>query len=807
MPKPNSKALSSIFASAVKKASNKNSKSTSSSSSSSSSSKLATLKKLTSLTTTENPSKEPPSKKPGLKNAAPSGDPPIQYLKDMSSLIFSSSALKSHNSSSQIPIERKSSDNVLNIPWGSDKSITCSSPLRKELSRERKGRWIYKNTQMHRFDQLVRMSAQKLGTEATLDVFGKLGRETGVKEYNALINLCIEKAREGNDEDISLDHIHKAFQLFSSMREQGFPLEEETYGPFLVYLIDMGMIQEFHFFSKFVKDENPSSFSRLAYYEMLLWIAVKDEEKVQELCNSVGLDSSSHSLALAENYLLALCKHDMQKEILQLLELVDVTKISSMKFLTDIFKSLGRLALESYVEKFILAFRLAETQEEEISSLIYNYAISIPNLEVEEVVSKFKSLHKKLQVRPSYASYDNLITYCCDLLKVHAALDIVDLMRQSGLAVSIKTLQPILHASERSFDFDLVRPMYSLMHQLDLKPEGETFKSMISLSVKMKDYEGAYNMLKDMEEMNMTPTANMYNAIMAGYFREYYEELQRDGVQVTKHVYMALINAYAKFGQFEKAKQVLVDGGIPVKNINEIKSALVSALASNGQILDALNIYEEVKEAGCHLEPKAIISLIEYIQSEGELNKLLELLGELNVLGSWFDGCSRVVLYCVRYKHLSSAVDLLKKLKEKDEAVTYLVFDQIFSQISDTEPTDLESGMYLLQAIKEELRLCPSRTSLDFLLSTCASARDPHHAQLIWEEYQKANLCFNVMTYLRMYQVLLASGMRDSAQKLLKKIPEDDPHVRQIIKACKKTYSGMQPVCENLPKGSSFLSI
>lgn len=223
--------------------------------------------------------------------------------------------MKSHNlPSTQIPIERKSSDNVLNIPWGSDKSITCSSPLRKELSRERKGRWIYKNTQMHRFDQLVRMSAQKLGTEATLDVFGKLGRETGIKEYNALINLCIEKAREGNDEDISLDHIHKAFQLFNSMREQGFPLEEETYGPFLVYLIDMGMIQEFHFFSKFVEDENPSSFSRLAYYEMLLWIAVKDEEKVQELCNSVGLDSSSQSLALAGIY------HDIRVSFFVLLK-------------------------------------------------------------------------------------------------------------------------------------------------------------------------------------------------------------------------------------------------------------------------------------------------------------------------------------------------------------------------------------------------------------------------------------------------------------------------------------------------------
>lgn len=40
--------------------------------------------------------------------------------------------------------------------------------------------------------------------------------------------------------------------------------------------------------------------------------------------------------------------------------------------------------------------------------------------------------------------------------QVHEALDIVDLMRQSGLEVSNKTLQPLLHASERNFDLDLV---------------------------------------------------------------------------------------------------------------------------------------------------------------------------------------------------------------------------------------------------------------------------------------------------------------------------------------------------------------
>lgn len=56
--------------------------------------------------------------------------------------------------------------------------------------------------------------------------------------------------------------------------------------------------------------------------------------------------------------------------------------------------------------------------------------------------------------------------------------------------------------------------------------------------------------------------------------------------------------------------QVISDEGIPIKNLNEIRSVLVSAFASNGQTADALKIYDEMKQAGCDLEPKAVISLI-----------------------------------------------------------------------------------------------------------------------------------------------------------------------------------------------------
>ncbi|XP_039046097.1 pentatricopeptide repeat-containing protein At4g21880, mitochondrial-like [Hibiscus syriacus] len=86
--------------------------------------------------------------------------------------------------------------------------------------------------------------------------------------------------------------------------------------------------------------------------------------------------------------------------------------------------------------------------------------------------------------------------------------------------------------------------------------------------------------------------------------------MKRIGVPVTKHIFMAQINAYAACGQIEKAKQVVLDKMIHVCSITEIKSVLVSALALNGMMPNALNLYKEIKKNGGTLEPKAAIALI-----------------------------------------------------------------------------------------------------------------------------------------------------------------------------------------------------
>ncbi|KAL5804260.1 hypothetical protein ACOSQ3_031060 [Xanthoceras sorbifolium] len=381
-------------------------------------------------------------------------------------------------------------EDVVEIPWFSTMTLNNVSVHREEVLHERRQKWIFKGTQGNRFNRLVQMCASKLGTEATVQVLGRLGREIGLKEYNALIGICVEKAKASDDEDVALEQISKASQLFKFMKEQGFELEEETYGKLLMYLIDMGMVEEFHFFCKAIQDGNSCSVPRLGYYEMLLWIRVNDEQKIQELCNSIAANDEGDYSNLQENYLLALCETDRKDYLLQTI--------------------IGVL--------------------------------------------------------------------CREVL----------------------------------FGIQSNRFMWSMT--------------------------------------------------------------------------------------------VVLDKGMSIKCQSEIKGTLVIALALHGQMSDALSIFEEIKQAGCDIEPKVVISLIEHLRSEVELSVLIQLLEELHD-DHWIEGCCRLFVHSVRFKNLSFAIDLFRQLKDKlynDELAIERVLHEAFAQIAETEPMHVQFGLDLLQVIKDK---------------------------------------------------------------------------------------------------------
>ncbi|XP_057752702.1 pentatricopeptide repeat-containing protein At4g04790, mitochondrial-like [Arachis stenosperma] len=767
---------------------------------------------------------------------------------EVSSIVYSPSlaeepvVVKEEPVVEEVDYRKAKMEKVADFTWCPDLSPGYLLTKRRGLTRERKNKWIFKLSHDERFDRLVKMCAKRLGTGTTLDVFRQLGRETGVKEFNALIKMSIQKARTTNNEYIAIEELSKAFHLLENMKECGFKLEEETYQPLLRYVIDMGMVKEFQLFSDVVGAE--CSVSRLGYYEMLLWIRVEDEEMIRDICEYITVEDGQDTAAMRENYLLALCESDLKIQITDVLKNIDITMLSSAKSIASVFQSLGRLQLESLAENLFLDLRAQDFDEDDISGFIADYAVSIPNLAVEDIISKFKSLHDLLEVLHSSSSYEKLIMYCCDLGKVDVALDLVDNMCEAGFTLSTRMLQSILHICEETYEHILGYRIYSIIQRFHLKLNGEICRCLVNFCVRVKDFKGAYKMVDDLEKMNFKPTTAMYNAIMAGYFREknisgalrvlkhmqdanvnpdvqtfsylisnceteediikYREEMEQYKIPLAKPIFMALINSYAACGKLDMAKQVILDPNIPAKSLNEIKSVLVSALASHGQLSEALLVYEEINKAGYNLEPKAVISLIEeFTKFKGELDGMLMLLTELSDLDYWVDGCFRVIIYCIHNKHLSSAIDLFKKLKDKfesDELVLEVLFDEVFAAIATSESSNLQIGLDLLWAVKNELGLVPSRQCLDFLLSACTNAGDLSNARLIWREYEVAGFPYNVLSYLRMYQALLASGDYRSANFMLSKIPKDDSEVSAIIKACQETYSGLSSVAKTKTK-------
>ncbi|KAL3636805.1 hypothetical protein CASFOL_019104 [Castilleja foliolosa] len=707
--------------------------------------------------------------------------------------------------------EYEGQDSSLLKPWLSDITNVTLSVQRKELHRVRKQKFT-SSKQTHN-GRLVKTCGKMLGSDTTMTIFGKLGKETGLKELNSLIRICLQKARDTADEDVSVEQIKKAYEIFKVLRERGFKIEEETYGQFLMYLIDYGMVEEFFFFADIVKNENTDSVPRIAYYEMLLWIRDNNEEKIQKLlCSAVSNNEEGKSY-FRECLLMALGESDRREDFLMLLETLDITKISPFASIERVFRSLGKLLLEPYAERFLLALKGSDIGA------------------VEDIIVKSQKLHTKVDVLPASAQYEKLVSYCCAFFKVHEALDVIDEAFGSGIDLSLKVFHSILDVCYRSCEFNLVHQINSRISHYNVKPNDETIRKMILLYVKMKDFEGAYGLINDLPKMDVEPTAGMYNTIMAGYFREkkiqnvinvlkqmedadvkpnaltysyliynchcekdilkFFEHMNNSKVQPTKHVFMALINAYASCGQLENAKQVILDKRILVKDLNEVKNVLIEALAEKGQLSDAIKMYEESKGAEGHLSPKSIRCLIEHFQSEGELVRSLQLLEELNDSPYWDDACFTVISHCIRHENLRCAVDLLKQLKDKymsSEIALDVLFDEAFCLFAEKAPTDMQFGLDLLRAIKEELGVRPSRKSLDFLLAACVNAKDSKASFVVWKEYGTAGLPYNVLSFVRMYQALLASGDNKSASKILSNIRGDDPHVLCVIKACKKTY-------------------
>ncbi|RHN44094.1 putative pentatricopeptide [Medicago truncatula] len=336
-----------------------------------------------------------------------------------------------------------------------------ASMRQEELTIERKRSWISReDTIDHDEQKRFQFLLENLGLTTLVRMIHLHGPSIGFTGFNRLVKLLIEKARSTGDKCILLEQLNLIRHLLQSMPVVfRFQLEEETYGPLLKYIIDMGAVDEFKMFSKLIKDHNHNSISRLGYYDMLMWIRVNDEEMIRDACEYITIEDRKRTSKLRENYFLALCESDRKEQISDVSKNTNITEFAS-KSISNILKSLGRLQLKSEAEKLLLDYSEDHDDWEDyndISNFIASYAVSIPNLEVEHLIKEIENLHDLMNISPSSSTYEKLILYCCGKNKVDAAIYVVDKMCEAFCMPSSHVMQSVLETcSETNLDFQVL---------------------------------------------------------------------------------------------------------------------------------------------------------------------------------------------------------------------------------------------------------------------------------------------------------------------------------------------------------------
>ncbi|CAL9238459.1 unnamed protein product [Arabidopsis halleri] len=324
-------------------------------------------------------------------------------------------------------------------------------------------------------------------------------------ECQAAVLLNIENAQRSNDEEYVTDQIAKAFEIIAAMKGSHINGNEKVYGPLLNFLIDKKMVEEFHMLVEAMRDDSDhywlrEKLARLGYYKMLLWIKLKDEEKIKEVCSMIikrfkekiavekncskppvirrGWEIHRMELCnkqcpkLTKHYLLALCEKDQHKEVLRILETLDITRVESFRLWRSIFEHLGRSLAESVAKKLLRELNkngLFYYIEHDVSELIFSYVTSIPNLSIGSAFFKFKELLKELDITPSTASYKKLIKYSCDSRKEEVGLSILQHMYEVGLEVPSDDAVYLFRTIEKNYGFNLVRGVEDVLTEMNKK--------------------------------------------------------------------------------------------------------------------------------------------------------------------------------------------------------------------------------------------------------------------------------------------------------------------------------------------------
>lgn len=419
---------------------------------------------------------------------------------------------------------------------------------------------------------------------------------------------------------------------------------------------------------------------------------------------------------------------------------------------------------------------------------------------------------KSTGLQPCAASYEPLIAYFAGSYEISKAEDILRLLRNSGLHATTRAYECLILAYSNS---DNLEKAFNLIEEIPFEKLGpDLYNPLICAYGKMGQVSCAISVFRQMKLKNVKPnTRNFATLIRTCGMRKDLKgaekvfktfKKQNSAKESEDLILSAMIGVYAACGSDKQIEKVMFLTGAKSLVGPEAKAAMLKGFADGGKVQKAKQIYEQMRNEGMWPDAATFMSFLSSLGKAGELDQLLELFDPFKkslqkrsrVIQEKLSSlvCCSMVHSLIHHNQLEKALDFLQKIQRDNAGDVETLCLKVFTQ--DTykpsfiqhEHMSLKDKLEFLRAMRDRLKVQPTRLAYEFLLETCAREKNFTCADHVLQMMKSDNLVLNIFTYLILLRLVVASENLDVLKSFLPKMRRavenrglQDNHVKLMV--------------------------
>ncbi|CAG8584973.1 4605_t:CDS:1 [Ambispora gerdemannii] len=247
---------------------------------------------------------------------------------------------------------------------------------------------------------------------------------------------------------------------------------------------------------------------------------------------------------------------------------------------------------------------------------------------------------KKFDLPSNVFTYTSLVKAHAWTSDIHGAEKIMRNMRIAGVEPNAPTYNIIMNARSKNRDFESCQLIFQEMVRLNVQPNNHTYSCLMEGLCRLGNMQAAESILARLKNTTDTkPDVFHYTMLMNAYVKhkklervfELYEEMLKEKIEPTYFTYAILINGHARMGNIEFARKLLselIEQSKKTVKLEDIEwqnklpaqafTPLMDAYAKQGQSEKAKEIFAEMLSHGIRPEGHAYTILMDAYRYGGD---------------------------------------------------------------------------------------------------------------------------------------------------------------------------------------------